>query len=163
MLLQLSPLGAQIASLRTAPAASTAACGMLSNALHALIAAILARIFGRLEQILLLWQTGNLPTPLDRRTQPNSTPERRTDQPCPPLSYTPGVRTAVASASQAQRRPAPIRESGQTASGPRRHSQHPQAAPAVIQAPNPSPQIATPAPAQQPRAPPHQHPHLHQV
>ena len=32
----------------------------MSAALHAVIAAIFARIFTRLEQILLLWQAGNL-------------------------------------------------------------------------------------------------------
>ena len=36
---------------------------MLSNALHTLIAALFARIFGRLEELLRLWQTGLLPPP----------------------------------------------------------------------------------------------------
>ncbi len=59
-----SPLGDKIASLRAAP--SGADGRMLSNALHTLIAAILARIFTRLEDIFLLWQAGTLPTPQPR-------------------------------------------------------------------------------------------------
>ena len=62
MSIQPAPLSAQLAELR-ANAPSGAACGMLSNALHALIAAIFARIFSRLEQIVLLWQAGHLPAP----------------------------------------------------------------------------------------------------
>ena len=69
MLIQPPSLTDQCATLRS-PAPS-GACGMLSNALHAMIAAIFARIFGRLEQIILLWQAGNLPTPA---TRPMSTP-----------------------------------------------------------------------------------------
>ena len=50
----------QLASLRaTAQVQQTCACS-----LHAMIAAILARIFGRLEQLFLLWQSGALPLPL---------------------------------------------------------------------------------------------------
>ena len=36
---------------------------MLPISLHALFAALFARIFNRLEHLILLWQTGQLPTP----------------------------------------------------------------------------------------------------
>ena len=44
-----------------------------------MIMTILARIFGRLENILLLWQSGNLPAPPIRTAQP----------PRPPIPYAP--------------------------------------------------------------------------
>ncbi len=59
-----APLGDVIASLRKAPA--EAPRGMLPAALHTLITAILTRIFARLEALLLLWQTGERPTPRHR-------------------------------------------------------------------------------------------------
>lgn len=59
-----SPLGDAIANLRKAPAGTHR--GMLPEALHTLITAILARIFARLEAILRLWQAGELPTPTPR-------------------------------------------------------------------------------------------------
>ena len=63
-----TPLGDQIARLLAA-APRAAACERLPIfSLHALIYAILARIFARLEQILLLWQAGALPTPKLRPT-----------------------------------------------------------------------------------------------
>ena len=57
---QPAPLAAQLAAIRTATTSNDSR-GMLPAALHALIAAIFARIFGRLEQFLLLWQSGDLP------------------------------------------------------------------------------------------------------
>ena len=50
------------------PAApSGAARRMLPISLHAVFAALFARIFARLEHLLLLWQTGQLPTPAPRQ------------------------------------------------------------------------------------------------
>ena len=69
------------------PAApSGAARRMLPISLHAIIAAIFARIFARLEQILALWQAGTLPLPPARKSAPthrtpainNRAPRRRT-------------------------------------------------------------------------------------
>ena len=60
MLIQSSPLGAQIASFQAANAAQETRA-WLPATLHALIAAIFARIFGRLEQLIALWQSGTLP------------------------------------------------------------------------------------------------------
>ena len=65
MLIQ-SSLGAQIANLKSAIAARET-CVWVPDAVHALIAAIFARIFGRLEQLILLWQAGTLPTAPIRR------------------------------------------------------------------------------------------------
>ena len=61
MLIKPSSPGDRIASLRAAP--SGAGGRIASYALHTLIAAILARLFARLEQILALWLAGNLPPP----------------------------------------------------------------------------------------------------
>ena len=55
-----SPLADQLAGLR-ATTPSNDGRGTVPAALHALIAAIFARIFDRLEQILALWQAGLLP------------------------------------------------------------------------------------------------------
>ena len=55
------PLADQFAGLRAFPTTPNADTTILSAAVHAMIAAIFARIFARLEQFLLLWQTGQLP------------------------------------------------------------------------------------------------------
>ena len=60
MLIQSPSLGDQLAHLRI-PSRGQETCGWLPAAVHAMIMALLARIFGRLEQILLLWQSGTLP------------------------------------------------------------------------------------------------------
>ena len=74
-----TPLGTQIASLRKAGAAPSGADrGRLSTALHTLIAAIFARIFDRLEQILLLWQAGQLPKPVVRQRPQAKTEHHKT-------------------------------------------------------------------------------------
>ena len=69
-----TPLADQLAGLRAAAAPSGADCGMLPAALHAVIAAILARIFAGLERVFLLWQAGLLPTPAARHISPPSRP-----------------------------------------------------------------------------------------
>ena len=76
------PLADQFAGLRASPTTPNADTRILSTALHALIAAIFARIFARLEQFLLLWQAGTLPvTPARPITQPSHRGESR-----PPIS-----------------------------------------------------------------------------
>ena len=57
-----SSLADQFGSLR-ASVESDSAHGWLPAALHALIMACLARLFARLEQIVLLWQSGKLVVP----------------------------------------------------------------------------------------------------
>ena len=52
----------ELARLRQSAEADDAH-GWLPAALHALIMACLARIFGRLEQVFLLWTAGDLPPP----------------------------------------------------------------------------------------------------
>ena len=87
-------LGDQIARLRGAPAAREK-CAWCPAALDALIAAIFARIFGRLEQLLQLWQSGQFPVPPARPTihanaaRPNSAPVPRqsTRHACAPRPY----------------------------------------------------------------------------
>ena len=77
-----TPLGAQIASLRKAGTAPPGADRrMLSKSLHALIAAIFARIFDRLEQILLLWQSGQLPAPPIRAPRAATLPRQHPAKP----------------------------------------------------------------------------------
>ena len=74
----LSPsLADRLGSLR-ATAGAESACGWVPAALHALIMACLARIFGRLEQVILLWQSGDLPLPLTARPQDDSSSRVRT-------------------------------------------------------------------------------------
>ena len=75
-------LGDQIARLRhTAQAREN--CAWCPAAVHALIAAIFARIFGRLERVLLLWQAGTLPTaPARRAAEPDRAGAPRTPLPC---------------------------------------------------------------------------------
>ena len=76
MSLQPSPsLADKLASLRsTAPAG--AGRRMLPKSLDALIAAIFARIFARLEQIFLLWQSGTLPMPAPRERATHPQPKQ---------------------------------------------------------------------------------------
>ena len=69
MLIQSPPLADQFASLRADFAASPHR-GWLPSALHALILACLAHIFGRLDQIFLLLQAGALPIQAIRHTSP---------------------------------------------------------------------------------------------
>ena len=64
MQIQSPGLAAQLAQLKTASQAPET-CGRLPAALHALIMACLARLFGRLEQLLALWQSGLLPASRD--------------------------------------------------------------------------------------------------
>jgi hypothetical protein len=60
-----SPLADTVAALRVATLATPAhAC--VPQAIHALILACLARIFGRLEEMIRLWQSGCTPPPTTR-------------------------------------------------------------------------------------------------
>lgn len=69
-----SPLADTVASLRAATMA-TPAHAWLPAAIHALVLACLARLFGRLEEMIRLWQAGLLPPPAQRsRTAPASRP-----------------------------------------------------------------------------------------
>ena len=58
--------GDKFAHLRQAAQAQEK-CAWIPSAIHTLIMAALARIFGRLEQLFQLWQAGTLPAPLVRR------------------------------------------------------------------------------------------------
>jgi len=61
-------LADQFGSLRKA-AGGDSARGWLPASVHALITAFLTRIFGQLEQLFLLWQSGDLPIPASTRPQ----------------------------------------------------------------------------------------------
>ena len=74
-------LADQFAGLRAIPTTPNADTTLLSAALRALIAAIFARIFGRLEQILLLWQSGTLPAPSIRAPRAATPPRQRPAKP----------------------------------------------------------------------------------
>ena len=78
-----SPLAAHCAGLHQVALAGTRG-GMLRFSLHTMIAAILARIFARLEHLIQLWQTGQLP-PLPQATS-------RTQSPHPDSAQTPAAR-----------------------------------------------------------------------
>ena len=67
MLIQSPALSDQIARLRIAAQAEEPRA-WLPAAVHAVITAILVRLFGRLEQMLLLWQSGTLPALPSRDT-----------------------------------------------------------------------------------------------
>ena len=131
-------LADRFAGLRAIPTTPNADTTLLSAALCAMIAAIFARIFGRLEQLLLLWQSRTLPAP-----HPRATP----------------IQTATAAPRPADKQPIPRARHRSTrapeilisqtlpAAAPPRHAapNHPTAIRAAIRAI---------IPWQQPRAPP---------
>ena len=89
-------LADQFAGLRaiSTPNADTT---LLSAALCAMIAAIFARIFGRLEQFLLLWQSGTLPAPQPRATVFRAATARPPPPPPPPPPHRPAAKPGSAS------------------------------------------------------------------
>ena len=62
-------LGDKFARLRDSARAGEEKCARIPASIHALIMACLARIFARLEQLFLLWQSGQLPPPQAHATQ----------------------------------------------------------------------------------------------
>ena len=82
-------LADQFGTMRMSAQADSAP-GWLPAPLHALIMSCLARIFGRLERMLLLWQSGPLPLP-----QPSA---RRPAHHRAPSLYLAGRRTGTRSA-----------------------------------------------------------------
>ena len=66
-------LGDQIARMHDAVHAQDR-CAWIPPAIHALLIACLARIFGRLENLVRMWQDGQLP-PLSQRTPPPPRPD----------------------------------------------------------------------------------------
>ena len=100
-------LASQLVQLRASATPAEAGCGTVSAALDALIAALFARIFAQLEQLLTLWQSGDLPPPAIR---PAATPKppprqnsprraarysRRTSRKAPTRPNTPKIRPAI--------------------------------------------------------------------
>ncbi len=75
-----SPLSDQCAALRRAAQDAIAPC-WVPESVYALIVACLVRLFARLEEMVLLWQSGDLPAACARRRRapfaPKSPPARR--------------------------------------------------------------------------------------
>ena len=75
-----SPLSDQCAALRRAAQDATAPC-WVPESVYALIVACLVRLFARLEEMVLLWQSGGLPAPSARPRRaplaPKTPPARR--------------------------------------------------------------------------------------
>ena len=69
-----SSLGDKLACLRETAQAPREKRAWIPDAIHTLIMAALARIFGRLEQLLLLWQSGQLPLPQSANPRPTAAP-----------------------------------------------------------------------------------------
>ena len=88
-------LGDQIARLRTATQAQER-CAWIPSAIHALIAALFARIFDRLESLILLWQSGTLPP----------APRARCDAPSPQAPHTRAPYTRAARPASSRSSPA---------------------------------------------------------
>ena len=104
-------LGDKIAHLRRAAQAQEK-CAWIPSAIHALIMAALARIFGRLEHIFQLWQAGTLPAPPVRRAvAPAHTATAR------PISRRPISRRSASRACRRTRNPLLQHASGRPAPG----------------------------------------------
>ena len=125
------PLADQLASLRTITAASPAG-GWLPEVLHALILACLTRLFSRLEQIIQLWQAGELSPPQTRALPNRPSHQDSTHAPVPnparrtahlartgkprPATATPLATRVVSAPCQTATRP-PSRAAHQSPSG----------------------------------------------
>ena len=91
-------LAERVGTLRASVQADSAS-GWLPPSLHALIMSCLARIFGRLEQMLLLWQSDARPLPQSaarrtfhpRATSPHQAPRRLRTRNARRDSATPGI------------------------------------------------------------------------
>ncbi len=77
-----TPLAEGVAALR-AQVAAVPAPAWVPEAIHALILALLLRLFGRLEDMIALWQAGH-PIPLPAPRAPRNTTGRQPPPPRPP-------------------------------------------------------------------------------
>ncbi|MCC6717408.1 MAG: hypothetical protein IT555_05950 [Acetobacteraceae bacterium] len=138
-------LADHLASLRCAAEAEQQRAWAIA-AIHTLIASLLARIFGRLEALAQLWQSGQLPLPQPRRTR--SPPAADTPRPpAPRASRHPRARRRHPRANHA--RPGP-----HTCEPPARAPGR-RTAPRIAATPNPPSRATTPAARSHPaRAPP---------
>ncbi|MCC6718278.1 MAG: hypothetical protein IT555_10365 [Acetobacteraceae bacterium] len=137
-------LNQQIAGLRSAISADQAPA-WLPDALHALIIAILARLLGRLEAMIQLWQSGQLPPPPLRAPARHTTPRRQTRSHAPRPHASESPRRAIAppgAPMPASRAPAITRAASRTPPIPTPHRgfaapppPHPARAPPVSQHP----------------------------
>jgi len=140
MLIQQPSLADGFASLRAATAAQAA-----QSRLHALILACFTRLFARLEQLVLLWQSGTLPVPQPRPPSP-PTSHRSPKRP----SHTRTQRLAPRGRTMAE--PPPILP--RAAPAPRPPHRAPTGAPNRAHAITPSGAITPPTPPHLARAPP---------
>ena len=100
-------LSEQIAGLRRAVQAAPAAA-WLPATLHALIIACFARLFTRLEQMLQLWQSGDLVIPETPTRATTKSPHRRR-APSAPRRHSRHIRARQAATQAAPRHPRAIR------------------------------------------------------
>ena len=122
MLIQSPAQSDQIARLRIAAQAEEPRA-WLPAAVHAVITAILVRLFGRLEQMLLLWQSGTLPALPSR-----DTPHRAAAvAPCPPGASPAGPVTSSTTSAPARPRPAQSLSATRPASCPNAPTRGPHA------------------------------------
>ena len=154
MLVIHAPLADQFARMRIA-AAEQNTCAWVPDTLHALIMACLIRLFGHLEHLVQLWQSGQLP-PLISPPLISHTPISHTQKPSAPQSRRRHTR-AVHPASPPQPR-APIR--ARRIPKPNPTTAHPRSAP-----PARRPRIVTTAKFRphQARAPPPAQPPIRRV
>ncbi len=85
--------------LRNPAQARLETCALLPAALQALIAAILSRLFDRLEQLFLAWRSGTLPAPKTRNASPPRATARATHRTTTPRRTTRRARTRVPDAT----------------------------------------------------------------
>ena len=100
-------LSEQIAGLRRAVQAAPAAA-WLPATLHALIIACFARLFTRLEQMLQLWQSGDLVIP-ETPTRATTKSAHRRRAPSAPRRHSRHIRARQAATQAAPRHPRAIR------------------------------------------------------
>ena len=100
-------LSEQIVGLRRAVQAAPAAA-WLPATLHALIIACFARLFTRLEQMLQLWQSGDLVIPETPTRATTKSPHRRR-APSAPRRHSRHIRARQAATQAAPRHPRAIR------------------------------------------------------
>jgi len=127
-------LSDHLGSLRASTAANVAP-DWLPAALHALIMACLARLIGRLEQLVLLWRPATLPPPDHRRTRHHKpprhhrpTPRRHAQAGAPPTDNLPRHHARAASPPCATAIRAPTPTASFAPPGAAKPSAHPQPA-----------------------------------
>lgn len=145
------PLARQIggiaADLRAQAQADSARTG-LAAVLNALILALLARILGRLESMVALWQAGQLPAPIPRPARATTARPAARIPPAPPWRWLAAFLPSAAAA-----RPPSVRRGG---TGPRPAANRAPRSPVTATAARPAAPRLAESPRRAPRTwPPH--------